>query len=312
MREIQTATVPILKYNPSESELNISKLVPDLGSIMVEGVQVPMHVLDIDQQGQFLVRDERKLSLTHSFPTTKLGNEVSIGKGCFIPDDRLLLCQNQSKTLFVCKPDGSNSSVINLNDLPIDICLYDKNHAVVSLGDKGIQIIDLTSLKSGRIIKVKGFCGVITSVKDKIWVNNDDHTLTIIDIDGKVLKVQDIQTTCNPYDICANQDGDVYCTEVYHDKLSVVTSDGKVREIYNSPDLKGPTGVAVDDRGDVYVAGWSSINIHRIANDGQKHDIVMTAEDGISLPTALSYNDETKELLVINDNFKSVKIYKTQ
>ncbi|VDI15618.1 Hypothetical predicted protein [Mytilus galloprovincialis] len=78
IREIQTATVPILKYNPSESESNISKLVPDLGTITVENVQVQMPLLDIDQQGQCLVRDERKLSLKHSFPTRQLGNGVDI------------------------------------------------------------------------------------------------------------------------------------------------------------------------------------------------------------------------------------------
>ncbi|VDI15620.1 Hypothetical predicted protein [Mytilus galloprovincialis] len=203
IREIQTATVPILKYNPSESESNISKLVPDLGTITVENIQVQMPLLDIDQQGQFLVRDERKLSLKHSFPTRQLGNE--------------------GKQLFVCKLDGSNSSVIDLDYKPEDICLYDKNHAVVSLGDKGIQIIDLTSLKPGRIIKVEGACRGITSVKDKIWVKKwTSHS---------------------------NNSG-YQCEKVF-----LVSSDGKEREIYNSPDLKDADGVAVDDRGDVYVAG---------------------------------------------------------
>ncbi|XP_071148331.1 uncharacterized protein [Mytilus edulis] len=312
IRNIQAATVPILKYHPPEFESNISKLVPDLGTITVENVQVQMSLLDIDQQGQFLVRDERKLSLKHSFPTTKLGNGVTIYGGCFIPNDRLLLCKFTGKQLIVCKLDGSNSSVIDLDDEPLNISLYDKNHAIVSVGDAGIRIIDLTSLKPGRRIKVKGNCRKITSVKDKIWVANKAHTLTIVDINGKILKV--IQTTFDPFDICVNEDGDVYCTDRKSNKVYVVTSDGKEREIYNSPDLKISYGVAVDDRGDVYVSGHRSNNIHRISNDGQKHDIVLTAEDGINKPTGLSYNNETKELLVLNHyhNGSSINIYKTQ
>ncbi|XP_071149362.1 uncharacterized protein [Mytilus edulis] len=310
IREIQAATVPILKYHPPESESKIKKLVPDLGTITVENVQVKMPVLDIDQQCQFLVKDERKLSMSHSFLTKKLGNEVCICRGCFISDDRLLLCNYIGNRLIVCKLDGSNSSVINLDYEPHIICLYDKTNAVVSLGDAGIQIIDLTSLKPGRRIKVKGFCMAITSVKDKIWVMNKPNTLTIVDIDGTVLKV--IHTTFDPFDICVNEDGEVYCTDNNSDKVFIVTSDGKVREIYNSPDLKGANGVAVDDRGDVYVTGRLSNNIHRISNDGQKHDIVLTADDGINRATGLSYNNKTNELLVLNRDEISIKIYKTQ
>ncbi|XP_063411381.1 uncharacterized protein LOC134694305 [Mytilus trossulus] len=311
IREIQTATIPILTYNPSEFESNISELIPDFGTITVENVQIQMPLLDIDQQGQFLVRDERKLSLKHSFPTKKFGNGLYIKSGCFIPDDRLLLCRYTDKQLFVCKLDGSKSSMIDLDNEIFSICLYDKTHAVISVGEAGIQIIDLTSLKPGRRIKVKGNCSGITSVKDKIWVNNKPYTLTIVDIDGKVLKV--VRTTFNPWEICANQDGDVYCTDKESDKVYVVTSDGKEREIYNSPDMRTVADVvAVDDRGDVYVAGCVSNNIHRISNDGQKNDIVLSADDGIFEPTGLSYNNETKELFVLNNRHKSINIYKTQ
>ncbi|XP_071149364.1 uncharacterized protein [Mytilus edulis] len=310
IRDIQAATVPILKYHPSESDFNISKLVPDLGTITVENIQIQMPLLDIDQQGQILVRDERQLALSHSFPTTKFGNKVTINTGCFIPNNRLLLSQFTGKQLLVCKLDGSNSSVINLDSETFNTCLYDKTHAVISLRDKDIQIIDLTSWKPGRRIRIGGVCRGMICVKDKIWVKNQPYTLTIVDINGKVLRV--IQTTFDPDDICANQDGDVYCTDNNCDKVYVVTSDGKEREIYNSPDLNGAGGVAVDDHGDVYVAGFRSNNIHRISNDGQKHDIVLTAFDGIYQPTGLSYNSETKELLVMNNFNNAINIYKTQ
>ncbi|XP_063411337.1 uncharacterized protein LOC134694264 [Mytilus trossulus] len=310
IREIQSATVPILKYQPSESESIIKKLVRDLGTITVENVQISMPVLDIDKQCHFPVRDERKLSLSHSFLTTKLGEGVSIYSGCFIPDDRLLLDRYMGKQHFVCKLDGSNSSVINSDYQSQNIGLHDKNHAVVAVGDAGIQIIDLTSLKAGRTIKVEGKCYGITSVNDKIWVKNKPHTLTIVNINGKVLKV--IQTTFDPCGICANRDGDVYCTDLCTNKVFLVSSDGKEREIYNSPDLRGANGVAVDNRGDLYVSGFESHNIHRISNDGQKHDIVLTADDGINRPTVLSYNNETKELLVLNDCGYLISICKTQ
>ncbi|XP_063411320.1 protein PML-like [Mytilus trossulus] len=230
IREIETAPVPILKYHPSESESNIKKLVPDLGTITVENVQVQIPVLDIDQQ--------------------------------------------------------------------------------VSVGKAGFQIIDLKSLKPGRLIQVGGKCSGITSVKDKIWVKNKSNTLTIVDINGKVFKV--IKTTFDAYQICASQDGDVYCTDLNSSTVFLVSSDGKERELYNSPDLRGARGVAVDDRGDVFVSGWLSNNIHRISDDGQKHDIILSADDGIKGPFGLSYNNETRELLLLNNRGESIYIYKTK
>ncbi|XP_063420775.1 uncharacterized protein LOC134705993 [Mytilus trossulus] len=151
---------------------------------------------------------------------------------------------------------------------PECITLYDNSHAVSSLCDDGIQIIDLTTLKLNRIVKVDGICRGITSVKDKIIVKNHSNISTIVDINGKVLNT--IQTTFDPDDICANEDGDVYCTDYNSHKVFVVTSNGKEREIYSGPDLRDCRGMAVDDRGDVYVAGGKSNNIHRISYDGKK------------------------------------------
>lgn len=162
-----------------------------------------------------------------------------------------------------------------------------------------MKIIYLTTFKPGRINEVGGYYNEITSVKDKIWIKNLFNTLTILNINGKVQNTK--QTTFTPVDICANKDGDVYCTDSDSDKVFVVTSDGKEREMYSSPDMKRAEGLALDDHGDVYVAGYASNNIHRIFNDGQKHDIVLTADDGITQPTSLSYNCETREMLVINN-----------
>ncbi|CAC5399514.1 unnamed protein product [Mytilus coruscus] len=280
---------------------------------MVDNVLVPMPVLNIDQQGQCFARapgDKRKLTLIYSFQTKKLVNikdGVRISRGCFIPGDRLLLSQYECQKLSVCKFDGSNSTIIDLDYYPESIILYENNHALLSTGGESIQIINLSSLQHVRSIIVGGRCLGMTIVKEKIWVKNQPNTLTIVDINGKVLNTT--KTTFNPYYICANKDGDVYCTDCHNsNKVFLVTSDGKEREIYNSPDLKTARGVAVDDRGDVYVAGNISNNLHRISNNGQKHDIPLTADDGINGPTELSYNCGMNELLVMLLNSPSARV----
>ncbi|XP_063425128.1 uncharacterized protein LOC134708489 [Mytilus trossulus] len=314
IRELQIATIPTLTYHPLEVESNVKTRHQDLGNVTIENVPVLMPVLDLDQQSQVLVRahgDERRLSLTNSFQTTKLGDGVCISRGCFYPGNRLLLGQYSGRKLFACKHDGSNYKEIDLHFEPKYITLYRNKYALVSQGDEYIQIIDLTSLKlSKKVINVGGMCEGITSVKDKIWVKNERNTLTMIDINGKVLNT--IKTKFDPRAVCANNNGDVYCIDNFSTKVFIVTSDGKEWEIYKSPDLTMTSAVTVDNRGDVYVAGQTSNNIHRISHDRGKHDIVLTADDGISQPTGLSYNHETKELLVVNNYNTTVNIYKIQ
>ncbi|XP_071153443.1 uncharacterized protein [Mytilus edulis] len=258
-----------------------------------------------------LVRLQRELLLTNSFQYTKLRNDVRfIFRGCIIPGNRLLLSQYLGNNLVICDLDGSNSKVITLEYPSARVTLYDNNHALLSLGNNSIEMINLTTLKPCKKIKVGGNCGGITSMKERIWVRNHPNTLTIVNIKGKVINTMHL--TFNPNDICANENGDVFCTDLESNKVYAVTSDGKETEIYNSRDLIRAEGVAVDDRGDVYVAGTQSNNIHRISKDGQEHDIVLTADDGIQKPTGLFYNYETRELLVVNNNFSNVNIYKTQ
>ncbi|XP_071153441.1 uncharacterized protein [Mytilus edulis] len=181
IRELQIATIPTLTYHPLELESNVKTILLDLGNITVDNVPVPIPVLDLDQQSQVLVRshgDERQLSLINSFQTTKLGDGVCILRGCFFPGNRILLSQYSGRKLFACKHDGSNYKEINLHFEPKYITLYRNKYALVSQGDKYIQIIDLTSLKpsskslkpSRKIINVGGMCEGITSVKDQIWV----------------------------------------------------------------------------------------------------------------------------------------------
>lgn len=54
--------MPILTYHPLEYDSNIAMLIPDLGTITVDNVSVPMVGLDIDQQGKLLARDTRQFS----------------------------------------------------------------------------------------------------------------------------------------------------------------------------------------------------------------------------------------------------------
>ncbi|CAC5425720.1 unnamed protein product [Mytilus coruscus] len=153
-RNIHTS-FPKLEFQPEIGFTNLMKSFPSFGTVNV--TEEPMKlsaVLDIDQQGQALVRpirSQRKLSLFTSFKTTKLGKDVYIRSGCFIPSNRLLLPNYNDDKIHICQLDGSNSSSIKLRYNPYAVSLYDYFQAIVTSNHREfIEIIDIENLKSRK------------------------------------------------------------------------------------------------------------------------------------------------------------------
>ncbi|CAC5426467.1 unnamed protein product [Mytilus coruscus] len=270
-------------------------------------------VLDIDQQGHAHARpqsDQKSLCLVTSFKTSEIDGGVNIHCGCFIPGKRLLLANSYYENIYVCDLDGSNVRSIELQYNPCSVALYFNNKALVSSHRRFFQIVDLDTLEPGSNIGVGLECTVITSVNGDMCVRNSNSSLSMVDIDG--VEQRKIFTTSDPLYLSINKSNEIYYIASNDDKVFVTTSDGKGRVFYDSPELKGLMGFAVDDNNDAYVSTVDSNAIYKISQDGQKHDIILNEEDGIKGPMGLSYNDLTKELMIINEEGLSIMIYKMQ
>lgn len=91
--------------------------------------------LYIDQQGQAIARsddDQKQISPVSSFQTDIFGKDVTIFKGCFIPDGRLLLSSMGTNQLFICNLDGTDAQSIDLTYTPHSLALYDNSQALVT------------------------------------------------------------------------------------------------------------------------------------------------------------------------------------
>ncbi|XP_052073509.1 uncharacterized protein LOC127711479 [Mytilus californianus] len=278
---------------------------------VAKGVKSGDAILDIDQQGQARHQsDQKRLCLLTSFKTSEIDGGVNIHCGCFIPGNRLLLANSYYDNIYVCDLEGSNVRSIELQYNPCAVALYDNNKALVSSYRRFFQIVDLDTLEPSSNIGVGLECTVITCINGNICVRDSNSSLSLVDIDG--VEQRKISTTSDPSYISMNKANEIYYIADNDDKVYVTTSDWKERVFYDSPELNGLMGIAVDDNNDVYVSSVDSNAIYRIYRDGQKHDIILNEEDGIKGPMGLSYNDLTKELMVINEEGLSIMIYKMQ
>ncbi|CAC5426466.1 unnamed protein product [Mytilus coruscus] len=235
----------------------------------------------------------------------------TFGADALFPSNRLLLPNYNDDKIHVCQLDGSNSSSIQLRYNPHAVSLYDSYQALVTSNQRGfIEIFDIENLKAGKNMQVGHECKGITSVGGNIYVRDSFSSLSMVDING--VELRKTLTTSDPLCLSLNKANEIYFTAVLDDNVYVIKSDGKERVFYNNPGLKDPYGIAVDDNNDVYVAGRKSNDIHRITRDRKRQDIVLDEKDGIKGPMGLSFNYLTKELMVVNEDGWSIRVYKIQ
>lgn len=302
-----------LKFGVQKNLSNLQTFCPSLGSIMIENKPVlASNALDIHMQGQDIVRseiDKNKVSLVFSFVTNKLGEYVQIYRGCFLPASRLLFSPFTGNKLFICNLDGTNAKAINLDYSPHSVTLYDKNRALItSWNGRFMQTINLTTLKPERKIPIGIPCGAVTTSDGKICLSTSENSLTLTNLNGDLLKKT--MTQLEPFDISMNRAGDIYFTRQFG---HVYILPAKSNEPFIYSKINGGQGVAVGDHNCTFVAQSSSNKIIKIyrKNDINCTESLLGEKDGICFPTALSFDKETKKLMIINDNSNCIRIYKT-
>ncbi|XP_071121357.1 uncharacterized protein [Mytilus edulis] len=301
-----------IEFDPFDTN-DLPVVLKSIGKISLAENQMHIPALQHNlQQIQEPVKSmEGEIQQTNSFLTSVLGSDVEISNGCFVSGKRLLLSHYKSPHIYVCGYDGNDVNRITLEHNQWDVAMIDDNQAIVTLQDKGFQILDLTTLTLGRCIRPGGRreCYVVTCSNDQIWTSDGAKTISQIDISGSILR----SITANNIirDFCIDNNDNIYYTTGSTSDYNVyrIIHDGQESIYFSHSDLIMPWGIDVYEKGNVYVGGLMSHNIHRISSDGKDHQIILTENDGIEYPWSLCYNNETKQLLFVNDNKTSVAMY---
>lgn len=166
----------------------------------------------------------------------------------------------------------------------------------------------MTTLKPEKKIYIGRSCEAVTSLDGKICLSTSGNSLTMINLNGDVLKKT--VTKFNPYNISINTAGDIYYTGQFG-HVYVLLANNEEPVIYN--EMSGGNGIAVGDHNSIFVAQYDSNLVNKISSNGEVNSVenILNEDDGIILPTALSYDNETRHLMVVNDNRNSILVFKT-
>lgn len=259
---------------------------------------------DAKEKRESSVISNAKLKFEATLLDQKSSAEVK--KGLYLTNDTLLFLDKTNKHIFLCDKNGKVSHKINLIYEPEDIAIIDDTCAVVTLGEHGIQSINVKSLKKDQAHDVGGWCGAITSYKGQIIVSVD-MKLRLLDTFGYTLRR--ILHDGNAYTICSDKTGRIFYTDSMNHTVHCIAWYGIPVFTYSNKTLKCPIGIVVDSDFFIYVAGFESCNVQKLWPNGRFHSQFLSEKDELYEPSSLAYNEAENELLVVSDNNQSIETY---
>ncbi|CAC5394051.1 unnamed protein product [Mytilus coruscus] len=227
-------------------------------------------------------------------------------RGCCMSRERgFLFTDHYKKTLIVIKSDGNLKYMMSVNSSNgFDITFVDEKTVAITSGDsynkKGINIINIASQSKIKFIDLTGRSYGITSDLESLFVCVEERGIYKVNtVDYTTSHV----ISCNlpRYSYVSVFADKIYYTDIEdHSVVCCYRNGSHVWTFKKHSVLNGSRGITVDNDGNVFVVGEISSNVVIISNDGRHHKEILTKEDGLNEPSAISFDKHNKKLLVAN------------
>jgi hypothetical protein len=226
--------------------------------------------------------------------------------GCeFLPNGKLLVCDNGNKKVKLFDKKFKCISVHNLHSLPWDVAVIDKERAVVTIPDrKQLQFIGVhhrISIKES--VTLDQNCWGISYSEGQLFVtcwSRDKKEVVILDVHGTprrlIVTVQN-QPFHTPWFVDGNGDT-MFVSDWGTYLVQGVTTSGIALSKYRKSNLVGPLGMCRDPDDNLFICGRDSNNIHQISADGIEQRVFLTEKDGIQQPLNISIRAADDKLVV--------------
>ncbi|CAC5400536.1 unnamed protein product [Mytilus coruscus] len=242
--------------------------------------------------------DDIKLTLRQ----TVKGPRNDITGSCLLPDGRMIFSSYTSDQISVIKTDGTLDFTVQTGMYTSHIHFIEESQKlVVTTGSYNtfIQIIDMKNRKTEKSINVGSENYGIDHKDGKLFYNGGSHGLYVVNLDDYSIK-QLVNVPLLMYSSIAVWSDQLYFINIDKSVSYCDLQGGVYWKLGLQAFLRDPRGITVDNYGRVYVSGYTSNNVIVISQDGKKHRILLSEEDGLQNPQPLCFDRKNNKLLVAN------------
>lgn len=220
--------------------------------------------------------------------------------GCTVlPTAEIVVADKGNDRLIIFEADGTLKKELAVVGSPVDVAYTDQNQVAVTLSNKSkIKFVNMENgITSCKMSLTSSAYGISVS-GDTMIVRIKDSSFLYTDKTRRVVRMVPISDECILYVTYQNEK--FYYTN--WEKNIVACCDGAGNTIwkFHNGILKRPCGITIENGGHIFVAGFESNNIVLISENGKQYCELLSESDNLKNPTAIDYNDETKQLAVVN------------
>ncbi|VDI17053.1 Hypothetical predicted protein [Mytilus galloprovincialis] len=301
--QTNSPSMPVSYSTTLPSELSLVSLPVTLSSVSVTPTTKSLFAAPREKVSVF------EFFLRNSFFIEKRNKNIFITDAKFMPNNFYIAITEKSyPRCMVYNKDGLKKGQIELSGEPDSIAVMKSNRIAVTLtGEEKVCVIDTNKWQFIYIIHVHGECKGLVYFENNLIANCIDEGFVYNNDAGKIVKRNRI--TGEFYFHFDNQ-GNLYSSKMETNKVNVHNLTTDKYSVYHLKGLNNPGGMATDRENNLFV----SCNDHNLICVKQSlhstTNIVLDRSDGIVRPWSIDYNLDNDELLVMNDNARSIFIFK--
>ncbi|XP_063405821.1 uncharacterized protein LOC134689781 [Mytilus trossulus] len=238
-------------------------------------------------------------------------NRYTITSMAISGENELMLCDIKKSRIILFDTADIYRSYIKLTNKPWDIASLGHSSAVVSSRDvDSIHFIDLNNTSFIKSVEVQDSSkGAIATTDESILVGAKGK-IHVLDHEGSEMKIITVSAEGTVSYICTPS-VDSICYSDGSDETKCVTLDGEPVFKYQSPELVKTKTVTADKSGHIYIVGEDSHNIHHLSRDGKLIDIVLSDDDQLYCPIAITFSKDYSKFYVAC-KFYDIRVFKVK
>ena len=222
--------------------------------------------------------------------------------GCFLPNGRLLLCDNSSPRCLIFLENGSLEQEVELPGNPWDAFVESDGRILITIpGAQRIVILQQNTLAIEKTIELSCACRGISKIEDRYLIGTrgciEEFSSKFTPLKSRSVDITD--------DIVVDKTG---CVVFGDNGTSTITKEDKdhnVLFIYKANRFAAPFGLAIDKYGYIYVNNRENDNIHILSQGG--HLLKILEFTG---PQCIKFEENSQRFFVVSSE-GIVTIFKT-
>lgn len=224
--------------------------------------------------------------------------------GCYILPKGIMVFPNyKNKKVYILNSNSFKKSSVKFEDTVYDVALINENRVAVSHSYK--SKISIIEIKKSRVIKT-------LNTNDCPWgiTHRDDFLFFCVFSKGIMkinVKTESIDKVYDDKSVTVDSHVDIYGNRLCYTcpqnkKLTVLDSNNQlIFTIEDERILSNPWDISLDHHQNIFVCNNKKDNLIVISRDGNKVEVLFSKDD-LHCPTAVHYDRDNKEVLVVDGN----------